>query len=211
MIVLLDSSAKYAEAARHRWPQVEFGQLRTPLTRRKRDDSRVYALDNGCFAKFNRNTWLRMVAEASNPADLATFVALPDCVGSARRTAEMFDLFCNDTLTCQRALVLQDGIGDHEIRWSKIAAVFVGGSDSFKSSDEAFQACRAAKALGKWVHVGRVNTSRRLRDWIGLADSIDGSGISQYDHMLDDVCREIMGEHDGGLFGKVDAEAVLAE
>jgi hypothetical protein len=34
-----------------------------------------------------------------------------------------------------------------------------------------------------------------VRGWIGLADSIDGSGISRYDHMLEDVLAMIRGEH----------------
>jgi hypothetical protein len=34
-----------------------------------------------------------------------------------------------------------------------------------------------------------------VRNWIGLADSIDGSGISRFDHMLEDVIAQIDGEH----------------
>jgi hypothetical protein len=45
------------------------------------------------------------------------------------------------------------------------------------------------------VHVGRVNTAARVRNWVGLADSIDGSGISRFDHMLEDVLAMIRGEH----------------
>jgi hypothetical protein len=93
------------------------------------------------------------------------------------------------------ALVLQDGIGALPIPWSQIEAVFVGGSDNFKVSGEAFGAARAAKMLGKWVHVGRVNTSKRVQQWLGVADSIDGSGISQYDHMVRDVLSAIRGEN----------------
>jgi hypothetical protein len=49
--------------------------------------------------------------------------------------------------------------------------------------------------MGKWVHVGRVNTAKRVRDWVGLADSIDGSGISRFDHMLEDVLSMLGGHH----------------
>jgi hypothetical protein len=91
-------------------------------------------------------------------------------------------------------LVLQDGIGEFAIDWNRVDAVFVGGSDAFKVSDEARNACKAAKMLDKWVHVGRVNTAQRVSQWIGLADSIDGSGISKYDHMLEAVLNELTGE-----------------
>jgi hypothetical protein len=48
--------------------------------------------------------------------------------------------------------------------------------------------------LDKWVHVGRVNTAQRVSNWMGLADSIDGSGISKYDYMLEAVLTELLGE-----------------
>jgi hypothetical protein len=81
--------------------------------------------------------------------------------------------------------VLQNGVEHTFIPWDDVAAVFVGGDDAFKYSEIAMRAARTAKMLGKWVHVGRVNTAKRVRNWIGLADSIDGSGMSRYDHMLE--------------------------
>lgn len=92
------------------------------------------------------------------------------------------------------ALVLQDGIEHEEIPWSDLAAVFVGGSDQFKFSRDARGVAREAKRRGKLVHVGRVNTAKRMRGWKDLADSIDGSGMSRYDHMLAAVLSEIRGQ-----------------
>ena len=40
-----------------------------------------------------------------------------------------------------------------------------------------------------------MNTAARVRNWVGLADSIDGSGISRYDHMLEAVMDAIRGDH----------------
>jgi hypothetical protein len=37
-----------------------------------------------------------------------------------------------------------------------------------------------AAARGKWRHVGRVNSRRRMRHFYGLTDSIDGSGFSKW-------------------------------
>ena len=199
MKIMLDATpAKIAEYTK-RYDH-EFWQLRTPLTR-NRIAGVPYGLDNGCFTRFDQKTWLRMVAEARNykksyaPEATPMFVTLPDIVGDARRTLELFNHFCNHTHGVNRALVLQDGIGMHEIQWALVDAVFVGGSDNFKIAPEAINACKAAKMMGKWVHVGRVNTAKRVRDWIGLADSIDGSGISRFDHMLEDVLSMIEGNH----------------
>ena len=167
-----------------------FGQLRTPLTAYALS-GQVYGLDNGCFSKFDKKTWRRLVQDArTNPPK---FVCSPDIVGDARRTLELFDQFYDEITPLPVALVLQDGIGDFDIDWNRVDAVFVGGSDAFKTSNEAIHVCKVAKMFDKWVHVGRVNTAQRVSQWIGLADSIDGSGISKYDHMLEAVLFEILG------------------
>jgi len=47
--------------------------------------------------------------------------------------------------------------------------------------------CKVAKILNKWIHVGRVNTFSRAREWIEIADSVDGSGMSRFDDRLEEV------------------------
>ena len=170
----------------------DFGQLRTPLTGNKIADC-AWALDNGCFTTFDRPKWERMLAEAEEHRPI--FVTLPDIVGDAVRTLDLFDEFKLITSGLPRALVLQDGIGNHRIPWGDLAAVFVGGSDKFKHSAEAVNAAKTAKMLGKWVHVGRVNEPKRLLNWLELGDSCDGSGMSRFDHMLEAVLTTISGNH----------------
>lgn len=189
MKIMLDCSPKKIAEYRERYNH-DFWQLRTPLTRYALAGV-PYGLDNGCFKRFDQRTWERLLddAEVNRPV----FVCLPDIVCDAARTLDLFKAFERRTAGLPRALVLQDGISNHRIEWDKLAAVFVGGSDSFKISPEAIAACKTAKMLGKWVHVGRVNTVERVKNWIGLADSIDGSGISKYDHMLEAVLSAIEG------------------
>lgn len=187
MKILLDQSPKSIQVKSDRFDHYLW-QLRTPLTRYAISD-RPYGLDNGCFSTFNYKTWARMVRDSHAKRPL--FICLPDVVGSARRTLELFDIFEYETRNLPRALVLQDGIGEFNIPWALIDAVFVGGSDEFKLSAEAQHAVRAAKVLNKWVHIGRVNTPKRIKEWIELGDSLDGSGISRYDHMLEAVVAEL--------------------
>jgi hypothetical protein len=172
---------------------VDLWQLRTPLTAYARCTGIPYGLDNGCFARFERKTWERLLDQAD--IDRPIFCCLPDIVGDAARTSELFDAFYRRTQELPRALVLQNGIERQRIRWDDLAAVFIGGDDAFKISPEAFAAARTAKMLGKWVHVGRINTAARVRNWLGLADSCDGSGMSRFDHMLEDCLAQIAGVH----------------
>ena len=191
MKIMLHKSPRHIREYSEKY-EYEFWQLRTPLTRNKYAGV-PYGLDNGCFSGELPKSWYRLLEEAEDKRPV--FVALPDIVGSARRTIDLFSLFEHRTNALPRALVLQDGIADVSIPWDKISAVFVGGSDAFKIAPEAFQAARCAKMLGKWVHVGRVNDDRRVRNWLGIADSIDGSGISRFDHKLENVLAMIRQEH----------------
>ena len=192
MKIMLDCSPAKIMEYRERYGDVIW-QLRTPLTRYKRAKGVPYGLDNGCFAKFEREAWDRLLEEAEE--DAPVFACLPDVVCDAQRTAELFTYFKSHTNGIPRALVIQNGIEHVTIPWDDTAAVFIGGDDAFKISPIAIRVARTAKMLGKWVHVGRVNTAKRVRNWKGLADSIDGTGISQFDHMLEDALAEINEEH----------------
>ena len=192
MRILFDVSPKKIREYSAKY-DYEFWQLRTPLTGYARCPEVPWALDNGCFSEFRREKWERMVVEAET--DRPLFVTMSDVVGDALRTLELFDHFELATNEVPRALVLQDGIHKHRIPWDKIAAVFVGGSDDFKYSKAAINAARTAKMLGKWVHVGRVNTASRVENWAEWADSIDGSGLCRFDHMLEDTLAQIRGHH----------------
>lgn len=187
MKIMLDCSRKKINDYSEKY-NYDFWQLRTPLTAYALS-GKPYGLDNGCFSRFPKKTWVKQLNDAQ--LDKPIFVTLPDIVGSAARTLDLFDIFKHHAHGLPRALVLQDGINNHRIPWDEIDAVFVGGSDEFKTSDEAINAAKMAKMLNKWVHVGRVNTAERVNQWIGLGDSLDGSGISKFDHMLENVLKAI--------------------
>lgn len=162
------------------------GQLITPLTRYTNRSTHLWAMDNGCFSTYNEPSFRALLKrELPNRAG-CRFVAVPDVVGSARRTLELWAAFHHTSMFdgWPLALVMQDGMEDFPIPWGSISAVFIGGSTAWKCSQHARAICNAAKMLGKWVHVGRVNTADRLEivDEFG-ADSVDGTGLSRYTHM----------------------------
>ena len=185
--IMLDCSPKKISDYDARYGE-DFWQLRTPLTGYNLS-GKPFGLDNGCFAEFKEKKWLSLLVEARETPPI--FCCMPDVVGDAFRTLELFDIFKHKAKGLPLALVLQDGIGSCRIPWDEISAVFIGGTDKFKCSPEAFAAARAARMLGKWVHVGRVNTASRLRGWVDYGDSLDGSGISKFDANLVDVLGAI--------------------
>jgi hypothetical protein len=161
------------------------GQLLTPLTRyRLRDPSRPWAIDNGGFKRLDIPAFDALLAREAHHQERCLFVTVPDIVGSAQRTLELFAHFTPGLSGWRLALVCQDGQEALPIPWTDIAAVFIGGSTNWKCSAHVEQIIRTAKVLGKWVHVGRVNDPQRFAHFEALgADSCDGTGLARYTHM----------------------------
>jgi hypothetical protein len=166
------------------------GQLLTPLTRYKNWGG-TYAIDNGAFSGFDAEAFRRLLERNADNFSRCLFVTVPDIVGSAQRTLELFarrSMWIPDVWPV--ALVAQDGIEDLEIPWDELQAVFIGGMDPWKDSRHVVDVVKVAKLLGKWVHVGRVNSPKRFEKFEELGcDSCDGSGIAMYDHMLEKIHR----------------------
>ncbi len=144
----------------------------------------VLGADNDCYARFDARRYRRMLAAlaAARPPGLR-FVSAPDVVGCAGPTLALWRLWRPDlaALGLPAALVAQDGAEGLELPWGELAALFVGGTTRWKESAAALALAEEAHRRGKWVHVGRVNTLRRVRpvhDW-GCVDSFDGSIFSR--------------------------------
>lgn len=189
MIVLLDTSQDLDECAIELGCPVE--QLLTPLTRyNPQKPQSMFAIDNGAFSNFSPVGFLSLLKREQPRRGLCRFLAVPDVVGSARRTLEVFDHWAPALQEWPLALVAQDGQEHHAISWDRIAAIFIGGSTDWKMGMHAAGCIKAAKAMGKWCHVGRVNTPGRFEYFEQLgADSIDGTGLSRYSWMREDIAR----------------------
>ena len=183
MIVMLDTPQDLTVCAAELGCEVE--QLFTPLTRRNpQQPERKFSMDNGAFARFESKGFLTMLAKHEPRKDLCRFVAAPDVVGSAIRTLECCDHWLPKLAGWPVALVCQDGQERMAIPWEKIAAVFIGGSTAWKMSPHAAAIVKASKVIGKWCHIGRINTPGRFEYFEELgADSCDGTGLAQYQHM----------------------------
>lgn len=183
MIALLDNGQDLEECEKEIGCKV--GQLLTPLTR-YRLRSEIFAIDNGGFNELDIPGLKALLKREHDNRGKCLFVSMPDIVGSAQRTTELFWHFHKDPdfSGWRLAFVCQDGQENLPIPWDFIDAVFIGGSTTWKISMHVVQIIKTAKILGKHVHVGRVNTPERW-SWFEKhgADSADGTGLARYTHM----------------------------
>jgi hypothetical protein len=190
MKFLIDTSKDTLLSKQAEFPDLVAGQLITPLTGYSNAKG-LFAIDNGAFSKFLNLKFQSLLRRDADYKANCLFVVVPDIVGNARRTLELWqhrELFVGDGWPL--ALVAQDGIEDLTIPWDQFKAIFIGGRDPWKDSQAAADIVKTAKTLDKHVHVGRVNTLRRYTHYTGLgADTCDGSGIAKYDHMLVDIAN----------------------
>lgn len=141
-----------------------------------------WACDNGAFAGFREKAFRKMLAKCQGlPGCL--WVAAPDVVGDAAGTRERFDKWepVIREMGFPIALVAQNGLTIETTPWDRLDCLFIGGDDAFKLGAEARTLVAEAKRRGKLVHMGRVNTLRRLRyaQSIGC-DTIDGTSFSRF-------------------------------
>lgn len=146
--------------------------------------------DNGAFTTTiggfspSRFRALYRRPELRAQADRCRFVAAPDvltvladgtCIGDARATLNQFTFWAIEiaNLGYPVALVAQDGLEAmlDDVPWDLVDVLFIGGSTEWKLGQRGdVRACIArAKREGKRVHMGRVNSYKRL----ALADSWD--------------------------------------
>jgi hypothetical protein len=142
-----------------------------------------WAADNGRFGSHYVGddawySWLRRRVRDYGP-ERCLFAVAPDVPMDATATlaASLRWLAMIRVLDVPAAFCAQDGA--HEpgmVPWSEFDVLFIAGSTAFKEGEHARALADQAKTLGKAVHVGRVNSLRRLRiaEEAG-ADTCDGT------------------------------------
>ena len=178
MIVLINSGSALDRFGRSPY----LGRLVAPRDRTTPRPGERWAGDNDAFLAWDEARFLAMLDRLANiPGCL--FIATPDVIGDARATLDRFDEW--RPAVADRgfpvALVGQDGAEDLALPWGQFSALFVGGTTDWKLSAAVADLCAEAKARGKWLHIGRVNSQKRLRIAYDLgADSIDGTRWSRF-------------------------------
>lgn len=156
----------------------------TPKQRNIHPEGVTWCADNGCFGSGypGDEKWFAWLGSFT-PAQVARckFAVAPDVVGDARgthrRSAPWLPRIRD--LGYPVAYVAQNGLENLPVPWPDLDALFIGGDTAWKMGRHARALIAEAKAHGKWVHMGRVNSLRRMRyaEAIGC-DSADGTHIT---------------------------------
>lgn len=165
-------------------PHPHVGGITTPAkTNHRYCGALAWAADNECFAKgerFDLDRWLGWLGTLRPHRERCLFAVAPDVVGDAERTlARSLPVLPRiRDLGFPAAFVSQDEADRVGVPWDALDVLFVGGSTDWKLSERSWALCVEAHRRGKRVHVGRVNSWRRLRACrVGLVDSADGTQL----------------------------------
>lgn len=147
----------------------------------------AWALDNGAWGAFQRGEAFDVAAferHVGDHGDGAEFVVVPDIVaGGLASLAMSLDWLPRLAgVARRRLLAVQDGMSGADIapHLSPTVGVFVGGSTEWKLATMRAWG-QLARRHGAYVHVGRVNTIRRIRLCQDAgADSFDGTSATRF-------------------------------
>jgi hypothetical protein len=138
-----------------------FGRLLSPRQFARAADTAEtgipWAADNDCFQGLDPVAYTRMLTAIHGlPGGL--FVTVPDVVGDAQATLDLFDVWAERVrgTGLPVALVAQNGLTIFNAPWDRFDALFIGGTTEWKLSVDAHYLATYAKRTGKFLHMGRV-------------------------------------------------------
>jgi len=142
------------------------------------------AIDNGRFTEAGRRLFKPaeydcLIQEGLERAgDHLLFATAPDVPFDWKATLRLSRPWLRKIrrMGCPAALCAQEGMTSGSIPWDDFDCLFIGGRDGFKEGSIVRDACPEARIRGKWVHMGRVNSLRRLLIALDFGvDSVDGT------------------------------------
>jgi hypothetical protein len=160
----------------------ELGYIDTPAQGNRRPEGVTWVADNGAFSdNFDERKWWDFLTANAYAAVDCLFAVAPDVVGDAAATLERSAPWMSKIreLGYPVAFVAQDGQESLPVPWGEFDCLFIGGTTDWKLGPHARALVAEAKARGKWVHMGRVNSERRYEYARAIGcDSADGTFLT---------------------------------
>lgn len=128
-------------------------------------EGRWWASDNGAFSnKFSLERLLSWLELHRAYQSTCLFAVVPDVVSDWFSTCLMFEQLAPQLqeMGYPLAFVAQDGQVPHLVPWGQIRCLFIGGSTEWKLSQPVVELIQLARQRRIWVHVGRVNSVKRI-------------------------------------------------
>lgn len=143
----------------------------------------AFGLDNGAFGEggFNPAEFRRALGMIGCMAD---WIVLPDVVCGGLASLRLSLDWRAEVLAVgpPALLPVQDGMTPDDVRphVGRRVGIFVGGSTDWKETTMGMWGA-LAREVGAWLHVGRVNTQRRMALAVAAgADSVDGTSPTRF-------------------------------
>lgn len=159
-----------------------------------------YALDNGAWSAsqtglpWNEEAFVRLCSTLGDNAD---WVVAPDIVAGGLASLRLSEAWLPRlaSVARRRLVAVQDGMTTADVcpLLGPEVGIFVGGSTEWKLGTMRSWGM-LARERGAYLHIGRVNTARRIRLCQDAgADSFDGTSVSRYAttlELLDSTLRQ---------------------
>lgn len=171
-------------ASHHLLDAGAIGFMTSPNIGNQIGDGWVWAADNGCFneATFvGIDAWISWLSRNADKAKTCLFATAPDVVGDHEATLKrsLPWLPAIRELGYPAAFVVQNGATVDNVPFDSCDVVFLGGDDAFKLGPIAADIALVARRKGKRVHMGRVNSYKRLRHAAAIGcDTADGTFLA---------------------------------
>lgn len=152
-----------------------------------RSEGFPYALDNGAWSAFTQGrpfdepAFVKALRKMGAAAD---WTVIPDVVAGGPASLDLTLKWMRRVLdeTPRALIAVQDGIVADDVRGflGSRVGLFVGGSTEWKLATLDAWA-RLGRDVGCWVHVGRVNTKRRINRCANAGvTSFDGTSVTRF-------------------------------
>lgn len=155
----------------------DIGFLCTPNSETVPAPGRIWAADSGRFAapeRYSDSKYLAWLLRWS--PERCLFATAPDVVADHGATLTLSRPMFHRIRSYgyKVAFVAQDGFDGAP--WDDFDCLFIGGSTDWKLGSQVPTIVREARERGKWVHMGRVNSYRRMRSAQAIGcQSVDGT------------------------------------